>query len=303
MTAMPPLRNILNDTPATAIDVDWNFQTIEDYVTTDLIHKDGSVAMEAPLNLLGAPASLPTHAVPKSYVDAFLPIGMMTPFAGAAAPAGWALCDGALKSTTDPVYAALFAVIQYTYGGSGGSFNLPNMKGRAPFGLDPAAPINNNLAGAGGSRDATLVTHSHDIGHGHGHTISATSNNHDVNHQHHMDHDHGSFQTSGDGVHAHSYPVQVNNTAGSNAAQGGNNTGGVSNQATYPAEGGHFHSIDVPNLVQDTSTMINNNVHGHTISVAGGVTALAGRSDAQGVAAANANMPPYLTVNFIIRIG
>ena len=41
MTAMPPLRPILNNTPASATDVDWNFQAVEDYVATDLIHRDG----------------------------------------------------------------------------------------------------------------------------------------------------------------------------------------------------------------------------------------------------------------------
>ena len=76
MTTMPPLRNILNDTPATAVDVDWNFQTVEDYIATDLIHRDGSVAMEAPLNLLGPAPSQPTHAITKGYVDTqIIPIG------------------------------------------------------------------------------------------------------------------------------------------------------------------------------------------------------------------------------------
>ena len=39
-------------------------------------------------------------------------------------PYGFLTCDGSSQSTT--TYAALFAVIGYTYGGSGGSFNLPD---------------------------------------------------------------------------------------------------------------------------------------------------------------------------------
>ena len=41
--------------------------------------------------------------------------------------AGWLLCDGSSYSTTD--YPDLFAVIQYTYGGSGDNFNVPNYQG------------------------------------------------------------------------------------------------------------------------------------------------------------------------------
>ena len=40
---------------------------------------------------------------------------------------GWLLCDGSSYSTTD--YPDLFAVIQYTYGGSGDNFNVPNYQG------------------------------------------------------------------------------------------------------------------------------------------------------------------------------
>ena len=61
--------------------------------------------------------------------------GVVVDFAGSVAPIGWYLCDGTLKNrTTD---AALFAVIGYTYGGSGAVFNVPDLRGRvtAAFGL------------------------------------------------------------------------------------------------------------------------------------------------------------------------
>jgi len=307
MTAMPPLRSILNDTPANAIDVDWNFQTIEDYVATQVIRKDGSVAMEAPLNLLGAPASLPTHAVSKGYVDANVtPVGTIWMFAGDSTkvPVGWALCNGVQKTTTDPQYAALFAVIQYAYGGSGGNFNLPNLQGRFPVGLDvPAAPINNNLGAVGGSRDATLVAHSHDIAHGHGHSIGVTIGNHDVNHTHHINHGHiGDTDAQGD--HAHTFPLRQTSNVGADVAQQASATGAVGNMATNNA-GLHGHNLRVTDFAGDSSTMVNNNIHSHSPSVSGGVTAApAGtRSDTQGGAGANAHVPPYLTINFIIRIG
>ena len=42
-------------------------------------------------------------------------------------PTGWIRCDGASYSTT--TYNDLFTLIQYTYGGSGSSFNVPNISG------------------------------------------------------------------------------------------------------------------------------------------------------------------------------
>jgi len=43
------------------------------------------------------------------------------------------LCDGSSLSTT--AYNELFLIINYKYGGSGGSFNLPNFLDRFPMGL------------------------------------------------------------------------------------------------------------------------------------------------------------------------
>jgi microcystin-dependent protein len=40
------------------------------------------------------------------------------------APRGWLRCDGASYNTVD--YPELFAVLAYTFGGSGASFNVPN---------------------------------------------------------------------------------------------------------------------------------------------------------------------------------
>lgn len=54
------------------------------------------------------------------------PIGMIVAY-DFAAPTNWFLCDGASKDTT--TYAALFAVIDYTYGGSGANFTLPTAAG------------------------------------------------------------------------------------------------------------------------------------------------------------------------------
>ena len=56
-----------------------------------------------------------------------IPAGTIILFAGTVAPVGFLLCQGQSVSTT--TYAALFAVIGYSYGGSGGSFVIPDTRG------------------------------------------------------------------------------------------------------------------------------------------------------------------------------
>jgi microcystin-dependent protein len=51
------------------------------------------------------------------------PIGTIKMYGGSSAPSGYLLCDGSSISTT--TYANLFAVIGYSFGGSGANFNLP----------------------------------------------------------------------------------------------------------------------------------------------------------------------------------
>lgn len=62
-----------------------------------------------------------------SYV-AICPTGTLFDFAGSTAPYGWLMCDGRQLATAD--YPNLFAVIGYTYGGSGANFNIPDYRGR-----------------------------------------------------------------------------------------------------------------------------------------------------------------------------
>lgn len=62
--------------------------------------------------------------------------GVVFPFAGSTAPAGWLLCDGSAVSRA--TYATLFGVIGTTYGAGDGSttFNLPDLRGRVVAGRD-----------------------------------------------------------------------------------------------------------------------------------------------------------------------
>jgi len=62
--------------------------------------------------------------------------GIVVPWGSASIPSGFLLCDGTSYSTT--TYAALFAVIAYTYGGSGANFNVPDLRDRTIVGVSSA---------------------------------------------------------------------------------------------------------------------------------------------------------------------
>jgi len=66
----------------------------------------------------------------------YVPAGTVLPFAGATAPAGWAICNGDPVSRTD--YAELFTAIGELWGVGDGSttFNLPDMRGQFLRGKD-----------------------------------------------------------------------------------------------------------------------------------------------------------------------
>lgn len=63
-----------------------------------------------------------------------MPAGAVVPYAGAAAPSGFLLCDG--SSLVRATYPDLFTAIGTTFGSVDGShFTLPDMRGRTPVGV------------------------------------------------------------------------------------------------------------------------------------------------------------------------
>ena len=99
--------------------------------------------------------------------------GIVVPWGTASIPSGFLLCDGTSYATAS--YAALFAVIAYTYGGSGASFNLPdltdrtvvnksNTKSLAQTGGANTVTPTGNISGSTGSTTLTssqIPSHSH----------------------------------------------------------------------------------------------------------------------------------------------
>jgi microcystin-dependent protein len=97
--------------------------------------------------------------------------GMIINWAGniASPPSGWLVCDGTSKLVAD--YGALHTAIGYSFGGSGGNFNVPDMRDKFVIG----AGSTYSVADTGGSADAIIVSHSHTLS---GNTNSAGSHNH-----------------------------------------------------------------------------------------------------------------------------
>lgn len=122
-----------------------------------------------------------------------IPVGGLLPYVGASAPnSSFALPFGQAISRTS--YATLFALVGTTFGGGDGSttFNLPDLRGRAVFGLDNmggSAASRITVAGGnfdgttlgnnGGAQNHTLTTNEMPV-----HNHSATSTVTDPSHSH-----------------------------------------------------------------------------------------------------------------------
>lgn len=102
------------------------------------------------------------------------PAGIILPFAGAAAPTGWLLCDGSLVSRT--AYAALFAVLGTAYGAGDGSttFKLPDLRGRTLIGAGTGAGLTARTRGEVGGEEAHTLTTAELVAHTH--TYSSGTN-------------------------------------------------------------------------------------------------------------------------------
>jgi len=149
MADMTPLTDILNGNPGTAIPIEGNFQTIEDYINgTDLVRTDGTEVMAANLPMGGfkvtglGDGTAAADAVTKAQLDAALVVeaarppflvyhGSGTQVYSAGQAAGFTIDTetfdigtvGAIGSAvlTIPSTGLYALVIQASYGATGGS--------------------------------------------------------------------------------------------------------------------------------------------------------------------------------------
>ena len=89
------------------------------------------------------------------------PAGVVIYHAANTAPTGFIKANGASISTS--TYSDLFAVIGYTFGGSGGSFNVPDLRGEFLRGWDDGRGVDSGRA-FGSSQGDLFKSHSHTFG-------------------------------------------------------------------------------------------------------------------------------------------
>lgn len=225
--------------------------------------------------------------------------GVIQMFADGVIPSGYILCDG--RAVSRSTYAALFALVGTRYGAGDGSttFNVPNMKGRVPVGLDAAVSVVNALGKVGGSRDSIIPNHTHPLT---GTAASAGAHDHTVD----INHNHGAFNAS---VNPPSTTVAFSGggAAGGKIRYWSNKgvpdsgtadllvTNGGTGDMTVSVDIAAFNaSIDVPALGATTATTVSGGAHTHSVS---GTTS----NPTGGVAVTDTNMQPFLVLNFIIK--
>jgi microcystin-dependent protein len=137
---------------------------------------------KAPTPAIGdVDTSIATTAFVYGAISDVVQAGAIVMYGGISAPPGWIFCDGSAVARVG-TYGALFAAISTTYGVGDGSttFNLPNIKGKFPVGLDTGQTEFNALAKTGGAKThshtltaASVTSHTHPVG-----TLSVASHSH-----------------------------------------------------------------------------------------------------------------------------
>jgi microcystin-dependent protein len=101
-----------------------------------------------------------------------VPTATVLAFAASTVPAGYLLCDGTAVSRS--TYATLFAAIGTAHGAGNGSttFNVPDLRGRVPVGVDGSAGrlASNDALGQSGGEEKHTMTVAESAPHSHGGT-------------------------------------------------------------------------------------------------------------------------------------
>ena len=136
-----------------------------------------------------------------------VPTGSVFCLAVNTVPTGYVKCNGASYSRTG-TYAALFAIIGTTYGGSGSSFNVPDLRGEFVRGFDDSRNVDSgrNVGTAQGGQNAQ-----------HNHPASSNASVSDSGHFHQ------SFRSGNQGERQHNSNLNSSNFPSSGTGAGNKN--------------------------------------------------------------------------------
>ncbi len=208
-------------------------------------------------------------------------------------PTGYLWCNGAAVSRA--TYAALFAVIAGSYGVGNGTttFNVPDLRGRAPFGTDDMGGVTaaGRITNAGSGIPGTLITASGGAesvtltsAQIPSHTHSGTTSAQNVNHTH----DWSGTSSTESATHTHT----------TSSGQGLRGFDGVHADISYGGSGSSLSFWPVTGTESATHTHTvsgttgnESAVHTHTVTTDGGT----------GGGLLHTNMPPALITNYIIK--
>jgi len=272
-----------------------------------------------------------------SDIHAIIASGTVAMFAGASAPTGWAFCRGqALSRTAAGNGLELFGAIGIAYGDGDGltTFNVPDFRRIFPIGKADSGAAS-NLGDAGGTWDHlhTLPDHVHgtpDHQHSIIHTHGIPAHQHNVpGHLHSIPpHYHNARALGADinigagGAHTHGIRTKVNSSDGVNRRTPNTGAGSAVDRATESATHTHpnsefFGRVGLVTGGQDGDTTFNSNLSANfntdanttglitssqSTNDSGNIIGGPAVTDLGGAGSSGTANPPYLTINFIIKL-
>lgn len=197
-----------------------------------------------------------THTFLNSIAAYLVPVGTITLFSGAAAPSGWAICNGQVVPKSDGT----------------GNLTTPDLRGRVPVGKADSV----DLLSTFGADSVTITTeqagdhnHTATIATGGAHTHTGTAEGHVLTIAELPAHDHGNGINNDNG---NMFPYGTRQAPGTNEDPSSSSHGSVTLQGVTEKVGGgaaHTHDVSVASGGEHThtGTIAVNGAHAHKATI------------------------------------